>query len=307
MACAEGEIKSGKLLIRRDGSDAGKRPIDPCTNYWSSPDLFVEGGVSNTQAKEGVAHTIKARVKNIGTTDVEDINVEAWVCDYTAGPLPEGQLDPPGRVTGFRGGPLSAGASAVIGCSPTWTPTSAQADMNDGHLCLAANAWAEQPQPDGQENPPGGTLKICCDSHHGQCNIGLVAAEIDDEAEIGMKLTATEDAQVMRMILNIAPVTGKVGFGLGEQKVLRSHEKFGGHDITLSRRRPGKFFFEGEGIEPTTKAELEVDHKTGTWVRFHVPVGSNQASGTLQLFNISTSDAATGDPIGGARLMVLAL
>ena len=307
MACADSEIKSGKLLIRRDGPDKGMREINPCTNYWSSPDIWVEGGVSNTQAKVGVPHKVKVRVKNIGPTDVGDVYVDVWLCDYTAGPLPAGQLPPPpGTLTGSVAA-LAANAEAVITCAPPWTPTSAQADTNDGHLCLAANAWAELPQFDGGPLLPGRTLQVCCDSHHAQCNIAIVAAPIDDEAETDMHLMAPDDAPVMRMLLNITPVSGKVGFGLAEKRVLRSHEKFGKRKVSLSRRKPRNFFFEGKGIEPTTEAELEVDNKRGTWVRFHVGVDSNQTSGALQLFNITTRDPATGDSIGGARLMVLAL
>jgi hypothetical protein len=305
MPCAEGETKSGKLLIRRDGADAGARPIDPCTNFWSSPDLFVQGGPSNTQAQQGVAHTIKARVKNISTSAVEDVNVEAWVCDFTAGPLPTGQLTPPGRVTGFRPGPLGAGASAVIDCSPKWTPTADQVKMNEGHLCLAANTWAELPSPDGAELGTG-LLKICCDSHHGQCNIGLIGTGRIGKAEMGMLLIAPEELEAMRMRLELRPVTGREGFGLAEKRLVRSHKKFGRRKIALSRFKPRDFFFEGPGIDPTREAEFEVDSKKGMRLRFHVAKAKGQPKNTLQLFDIKTTDPDTGEAIGGARLMVLA-
>jgi hypothetical protein len=306
MPCAEGDIKSGKLLMRRDGADTGARPIDPCTNFWSSPDLFVSGGTSNTQAQQGVVHTIRARVKNISTQAVEDVNVEAWVCDYTAGPLPTGQISPPGKVSGFRPGTLGAGASAVIDCSPTWTPTAAQVAMNNGHLCLAANTWAELPRPDGVELPAAGTLKICCDSHHAQCNISLVGTGESGEAEIDMMLRAPEELDAMRMRLELRAITGREGFGAGEKRLLRSHRKFGRRKITLSRHKPREFFFEGPGIEPTREAELEVDSKKGIRLRIHAAKAKGQPKNTLQLFDITTTDPETGELIGGARLMVLA-
>lgn len=307
MPCAEGEIKSGKLLIKRNATDNGQRPIDPCTNFWSSPDLWVDGGPSNTQAQEGVAHTIKARVKNISTNEtVEDVNVEAWVCDYTAGPLPTGQLSPPGRVTGFRPGALGPGASAVISCAPTWTPTSAQVAMNNGHLCLAANTWAELPRLDGAELPAGGTLKICCDSHHGQCNINLIGADGGEEAMHSMMLRATEEMRQMHAILEINPIPGRIGFGMAEKRLLRSHKKFARRRITLARRRPRRFFVEGEGFEGQ-KAEVQFDHKRGLEVRIHVGGDRKEPRNTLQLFDITTRDPSTDELIGGARLMIVRL
>lgn len=307
MACAEEDIKSGKLLIRRDGSDVGNRPIEPCTNYWSSPDLFLQGGPSNTQAQAGVDHRIKVRVKNIHSSAVEDVNVEAWVCDFTAGPLPTGQIDPPGRVTGFRAGTLGAGASAVIDCSPMWRPTDAQVTINNGHLCLAANTWADLPQPDGNELPAGGTLKVCCDSHHAQTNISLISAPRGAEATLGMFLRAPEGQPVLTGILELRPITGRAGFGRAERQLVRSHRQFGRRKITLSRLKPLGFFFEGPGIDRGITARFEADSKRGKRVRIHIPVDRARQKNSLQLFDLTTRDARTREVIGGARLLVLAL
>jgi hypothetical protein len=307
MACAKEETKSGKLLVRRDGVDVGSRPIEPCTNFWSSPDLFLQGGPSNTQAQAGVAHTIKVRVKNINANPVEDVNVEAWVCDYTAGPLPTGQVSPPGRVTGFRPGPLGPGASAVIDCAPTWTPTTAQVSINNGHLCLAGNAWAELPQPDGNELPAGGVLKVCCDTHNAQTNINLIAARRGTMAIHGMSLRAAESQEVLALTLEMRPITGRIGFGRAERQLVRSHRQFGRRKITLSRRRPRGFFFEGPKIEPGVTARFRVDSKRGKRLRIRIPVDRAEQKNSLQLFDLTTRDARTREVIGGARLLVLAL
>src|SRR3954451_24915494 len=309
MPCAQGEIKSGKLLIKRDGTDNGSRPLEVCDNYWSSPDLFIEGGPSNTQAIQGVAHTVKVRVKNISTTDpVEDIDVEAWVCDYTAGPLPTGQIAPPGRMTGFRGGTLGPGASAVIACAPTWTPTAAQVAINNGHLCLAANGWGELPQPDGSELAAAGILKICCDSHHAQCNISLIGVQPGGMGLQPMRLRAPKGLNRMPMLLEIKPITGKVGFGRAEKQLIRSHKEFGRFkDVTVSRRKAVDFFIEGDGFGPAREVELDVDAKKGKKVQIQVAVDPSARRHSLQLFDVTTADPRTGERIGGARLMVLAV
>ncbi len=50
----------------------------------------------------GDTMTVWARVHNIGKQQYGRITVEAWVCDYTAGPLPTGRLGNPGDLIGFQ-------------------------------------------------------------------------------------------------------------------------------------------------------------------------------------------------------------
>jgi len=128
------------------------------------------GGVDDETALEGVEHVIQVRVTNGGSRQLSGINVEAWVCDRAGGAPPLGALDPPARMTGFFGGPLEPGASRLITCSPAWTPTAAQVTLDVGRLCLAANAFADQPR-DGAELTGALVLKPCCDTHHAERNV----------------------------------------------------------------------------------------------------------------------------------------
>jgi NHL repeat-containing protein len=170
-ACSEAETRRGALLIRsRAGDTAGARPIEPCAGIESSPDLSLAGGTDEAVAIQGVEHTLSVRVTNAGSRPLEDISVEAWVCDHAAGALPLGQLEPPGRMTGFLPGPLAPGAEAVIGCAPAWTPDAAAVALGDGRVCLAANVSADRPR-DGAALVALAVLKPCCDTHHARRDI----------------------------------------------------------------------------------------------------------------------------------------
>lgn len=83
MPCSPDQTKSGKLVIRDSLSDTGERPIETCTNYWLSPDIWLEGGIDSATAKVGVPNTVKVRVMNISNAPVTSVNVQVWVCDFT--------------------------------------------------------------------------------------------------------------------------------------------------------------------------------------------------------------------------------
>src|SRR3954447_24851042 len=170
--CSDADIRRGALLIRaRPGDSADARPIEPCENVDASPDLLLLGGADAGTAFVGAEHTVRVKVTNAGPRPIEEIDVEAWVCDRSAGTPPLGRLDSPGRMTGVFPGPLESGASALVNCSPKWTPSAAGLPLGD-RLCLAANVSAATP-PDGAELTEGSVLKICCDTHHAQRNVTL--------------------------------------------------------------------------------------------------------------------------------------
>lgn len=304
MACSEQDVRSGDSVIRTLDGDSGSRPIQPCDNFWSSPDLWVEGGPDRTSAREGVTMTIVARVTNGGKTPYEDINVEAWVCDYTAGPLPTGQLDPPGRVTGFAPGPLNPGQSAVIRCAPTWVPTSTQARTNGGHLCLAANVWAETPT-DGAELPAARAILPCCNSHHAQRNIAVVAVSRRVKSmKQSMNLWGMRKHKEQRVLIELFPVTDRKAFGAGELDLLRS-SRYGKKlkRWQLGDPKEAKISLEGDGIKGR-RGELVLTPRRPQVVTINVTPPPADP-GTIFLFDTVTRDGLNHEPLGGARLMVV--
>jgi NHL repeat-containing protein len=170
--CSEAEIRRGALLIRsRVGDTVDARPIVPCRDD-ASPDLMLAGGEDEETAFFDHEHQVRVRVTNGGDRPLADINVEAWIALSDAA-APLGQLDPPGRLTGFAPGPLAPGATIVIACSPGWTPTTeALGKLGDGDLWMAANAWADTPH-DGAELTGAAVLKPCCNTHHAQRTVVL--------------------------------------------------------------------------------------------------------------------------------------
>ena len=180
-------VLSGPLLIRYNGTDNGTRPITPCdasNPYWISPSLWLDHPADTTideaTTKVGVATTLKVLVHNIGAQPVNNVSVEAFVCDFTAGVSPASAIAGTGKFTGFVNTIGTGGSnSAVVSCTPIWTPNTTQLAINGGHVCLFANCFSDS---DGQSvdtmavDPVTKSLPFCCDSHLAQRNIRIVAA-----------------------------------------------------------------------------------------------------------------------------------
>ncbi len=180
-------VSSGPLVIKYKSSDTGTRPIDPCGGpnpFWVSPSLWLEhpsdSTIDEATTKVNVATTLKVLVHNMGAQPVSNVNVEAYISDFTAGVSPASAIPGTGKFTGFvstigTGG----GNSAVVACTPVWTPTAAQLTINGGHVCMFANCFSDT---DGQSvdsiavDPVTHSLPFCCDSHLAQRNIRIVAA-----------------------------------------------------------------------------------------------------------------------------------
>ena len=180
MPCAPQDVKSGGLLIRDSGADTGARPFANGDNepYWNSPsiNLFINGANQNGLAKVGAQNAVVVTVTNISQAPLSDVSVEVWVCDFTMGVSPSTSLNssnPGGApMTGFFAGPLAPAASHDITAGP-WTPVAADATLNGGHVCIAANCFADN--DGGPLASEGNAFKFLCDSHHGQRNIHVAA------------------------------------------------------------------------------------------------------------------------------------
>jgi hypothetical protein len=173
MPCSE--VVQGPLLLKDSATDSGTRPFADGDNepYWNSPSIRLVGGVDDGTAKVGAANTIVITVTNMSqSTTLNNINIEAWVCNFTMGVSPASSLassNPNGDpMTGFFAGPLPPGGQHDVSATP-WTPTQADAALNGGHVCIAANCYADN---DGAAlGVEGNVFKFLCDTHHGQRNI----------------------------------------------------------------------------------------------------------------------------------------
>ncbi|MEZ4861774.1 MAG: hypothetical protein R3C14_10715 [Caldilineaceae bacterium] len=177
---------SGPLVIRYKSTDDGTRPINPCdaTNpFWVSPDIWLVHPSDNTideaTTKVGVVTTLKVLVHNVSGAAINNVNVEAFICDFTAGVSPASAITGTGKFTGFVSSIAGGNSGQIVTCTPNWTPTTTQLAINNGHVCMLANCFSDT---DGQSvdtmsvDPVTHSLPICCDSHLAQRNIHIVAA-----------------------------------------------------------------------------------------------------------------------------------
>ena len=178
MTCSQTDLaNTGVLLIRDQAGDTGMRPFADGDNevYWGSPSIALSGGVDPGTAKVGALNTVSVTVTNISGQQLQQgINVEAWVCDFTMGVDPASALPSTGgAMTGYFPGPLANGASQAIALGPAWTPTPGDASLNGGHVCIAANCFADPGGPDKGKtlSAEGNAFKFLCDTHHAQRNI----------------------------------------------------------------------------------------------------------------------------------------
>ena len=193
------------LFIKYTEPDAGN-PITPCTDYWTSPSLWLSDppGESGNVVDAGTARVgrrcmINVRVSSKSGTPKAPTRVQLWVCNFTIAVGPAGSVrslnpanPPAGKIITVNPGPSSAapGVGAVA-----WTPTAddlINAPGGAGHLCLAGNAFFASPDSEladgAQITDPTTRLDICGNRHHGQRNIAVQAVNAGgDEMKFRMQ------------------------------------------------------------------------------------------------------------------------
>lgn len=230
---------SGPLVIRYKGGDNGSRPITPCdaTNpYWGSPSLWLEHPTDTTideaTTKVGVDTKLKVLVHNMGAQPASNVNVEAYVCNFTLGVSPGSAIVGTTKFTGFVSSIGTGGSnSATVTCNQVWTPTSAQLAINNGHVCMFANCFTDS---EGQSvdtmaaDPVTHSLPFCCDSHLAQRNIRIVAASQGQGGagmrNIRLELMATNPSADLpiRVSPAIRRVVGPNAIGKNERWMLQT-------------------------------------------------------------------------------------
>jgi hypothetical protein len=176
------------LVIKLDANDTGVRPMPANTPFWTCQAITLLGDnqtlYGDTATAVGRVTTLEVQVSNTGVSAFHDVTVEAWVCNYTLGYVGPGSAIPGPPPTSFTGTTASVPAGAqpvIVQCTPTWTPSAAQAAINvetepDGtqaaHVCVGANAYGTDAsgQPVGAALPTG-AIDPLHRSEHGQTNI----------------------------------------------------------------------------------------------------------------------------------------
>jgi hypothetical protein len=163
----------------------GARPYTGTNPLWNNSSIFLDGGINQTQTKVGTPTSVKVRVSSVREAR-NFVTVDAYVMAPFAGPL-----TPAAAVRTLQGfaGQITPGSGApnpldphvvtcliqdpVLGGVP-WTPTQADMDKTtNGHFCVIANAYAEEPV-DGAPVPGATLFDVANDPHQGQRNISVL-------------------------------------------------------------------------------------------------------------------------------------
>ncbi len=260
------------------------------------------------------------RVENGGTEPLDDIRIEVFPCDYTVGPLPAGMLVRGGAFTGRDRHVLEPGQKRVIRSDGVWVPTAQQVSLNKGHLCLAVNCFASNPD-DGTELLPGTPILPLCDSHHGQRNIALVAAPpgtivphnvaLWGMAE-GIDQPPVEEIQIKTEPKTKPPTDPGEEFGPGDLDLINSGP-FGPDftDFTVSRsiREPiyETLAMNVPDVGRGRELRVEVSPEEPRIGVLEIEVGADEVPGSVQIYDTIGRDPRTGSVLGGARMLVMAI
>jgi hypothetical protein len=175
---------AGNLYIKYDASDNGGRPIPAGAAFWVTPSIWLTdaAGTSLAEAQVGHVNVIHAQVSSLSADPRSGARVQMWVSDYTAGFIgPDSGRQSSGGTLGRLGGVAGSVTSTVPGVATVdWTPVDADLingpDPLHGHLCVAANVFADGVPPEGARLF-GGRLDVPKNQHHAQRNITLVKTQ----------------------------------------------------------------------------------------------------------------------------------
>ncbi len=211
-------------------SDTGTRPYTGTTPLWNNASMWLDGGPSQTETNVGNQTLIRVRVSNAGQAPVEAVNVDAYVLNPFVGLFnPNNAIR---RLSGFANTitPGSGSSSAldphVVTCriqDPVqgpiaWTPTStelANTVNGSGHLCMVANAYAEN---DGGVLNDTTPFNVAGDPHQGQRNITLLAAQ--QLRAFHFDVAAAPQGEVAALDFHQLPAA--LALGAGERWLMRS-------------------------------------------------------------------------------------
>jgi hypothetical protein len=204
------------LYIKYQPGDNGTRPINPCTNFWNSPSIWLtdaNGNGLNNQAAVGQDNVINVQVDSLANVALTAVKVQVWVDDFTLGGVGPDAVVVNGTITpsGLTSTVPTAVSSNAAGIAQIhWTPNDAYLINsplpNQGHVCVGANTYVEGASPEGAIKTSG-LLDVCGNQHHGWKNIAVI------------KTTMLQKAQLARFalrVVNVGPERGEFRVGVTE-------------------------------------------------------------------------------------------
>lgn len=312
---------------------AGVRPYTGSVPLWNNAGIFLDGGLSQTQTKEGRPTTVKVRVSAAARTNFQFVTVDAYVLAPFAGPLtPAAALH---KLTGFAGQITAGSGNAadpndphIVNCQiqdPTlgpipWTPTQADLDAtSNGHLCVVANAYAEEPAS-GAPAPGATPFDVQNNPHQGQRNINVLQGDNMKK----FKFLVFGPPQGDKFALDVRRLTAE-DFGASERWLLVSHRnikaipkggqrlfligKKGEEPVPLShsrRRLAGRLDLGEHGtFDLGELADGVVVAAKPEGITATVSIERDDKPGSLLGFDAAVRDLNTGDDLGGIRILTL--
>ena len=325
------------LLLRINSADMGALPrggaIWACESLQLTGDNQVAYGYGATAA--GRETRLRIEATNRSSQPITDVNLEAWVCDFTFGYIgpgsairqdPANPSSPPLAFTGYISS-IPAGDTVGRFLDPVWTPTTAQAKVNEvtepngtkwAHVCVGAVSYGiERGMPVGGPLTTAG-VDVANRTEHAWRNVQIFAVRKGSEALAvhGATLQNPHDRKGIEFEVTLIPVAGEL------QEVDINHINSGPYrdhdyrksplppvdfdiDETKKPMKPGKEALKVIGRRPRPKVKkFKLKAKQKKQVFFKARLSELEEPGNVHVFDAVTRDA-DGAIVGGARLLVL--
>jgi hypothetical protein len=251
--------------------------------------------------------------------------------------MPAGPLNPPVTFTGFNAGPLATANAAnpndpasmlVMESNEQWTPNPNQYSYHgyNGHVCAVVNVYGfatsgEMSTPDGQQFVVGNYVDPTCDRMYGQRNVQIVQVQQGQRIQIPILLfVPVTDRCPLHAAVAIRPVELKEGQGgvlldvpelaraASDQAIAQlnrpegdplQHVRIGPDGSDDSDHDWDRFWHHDRD---RLKVSLEPGERTDIKVNLDA---RNQRPGDAYALDLITTDTATGQLFGAARILVL--
>jgi hypothetical protein len=181
------------LVVRSFDTDAGVRPAPGVTDFWESPDLWLQSSLGLNQAVAGEPNTVFARVNNYGLQYATGVFVKFWWVNPSLG-----VTEATAHLIGMETLNIPSGWSKVVQCSTPWVPVV----ENGGHECLIVEAYIPV------FDPLTAPMYPWVDRHVGQRNVNLVTLSAGQY--LSMSLQAVNIADFAQALtIEVQPVLQK--------------------------------------------------------------------------------------------------